>query len=79
MTITAETLALYYFNNDTTLRKMEQKFGISKSKIHMMLHSNYHPPLRDMVQKKLQRNKMTAAYRGGAATRRKYQNAARKG
>ena len=55
-------LALYIIENKATVRGAAQRFGISKSTVHLYLQ----------VKQVLDENKAERHIRGGIATRRKY-------
>ena len=71
-------LANYLVENRTTVRKVAQHFGISKSTVHKDLTCKLKHLNRDLYQKVkiiLEFNKSERHIRGGEATRRKYKGA----
>ena len=69
-------LAVYVIETGATVRAAAQRFGISKSTVHKQLterlrQCNY--PLYLQVRKILDKNKQERHFRGGMATKRKYQ------
>ena len=71
----AAALALYLFENRTTVRAAAKKFGISKSTVHKDLSERlpvYNRTLYLQVKEILEENKAQRHIRGGLATRRKY-------
>ncbi len=74
----AERLALYILENRTTVRAAAQKFGISKSSVHMDLAERlpaFNRTLYLQVKEVLEQNKAERHIRGGIATRKKYKGA----
>ena len=68
----------YIIENRTTVRAAAQKFGISKSTVHMDLSERlpaFNQPLYLQVKGVLEENKAERHIRGGIATRRKYKGA----
>lgn len=68
-------LAEYIIENKTTVRAAAQKFGISKSTVHMDVATRLkrlNPSLYTDVREVLDLNKAERHIRGGMATREKY-------
>ena len=68
-------LAVYIFENKTTVRKAAKHFGISKSTVHKDLTERLrtvNPALYSEVRQVLDLNKAERHIRGGMATKRKY-------
>ena len=71
----AQELALYIIENKSTVRAAAQKFGISKSTVHMDLSERLPAINRNLyqqVKKILNENKAERHIRGGIAPRKKY-------
>ena len=70
-----EILARYIIDNNTTIRKTAQKFGISKSLVHNDV-SNILPKVNKTlyfdIKKILDNNFKEKHIRGGIATKKKY-------
>ncbi|MBQ9161994.1 MAG: sporulation transcriptional regulator SpoIIID [Clostridia bacterium] len=70
-------LATYIVENNATVRKAAQKYGVSKSTVHKdVTHTlkSVNRPLFEDVKKVLDKNKKERHIRGGEATRRKYRH-----
>lgn len=68
-------LASYLVENQTTVRVVASKFGISKSTVHKDITQNLKKvnlPLYREVQLVLNKNKNERHIRGGEATKKKY-------
>ena len=68
-------LASYLVENQTTVRAVASKFGISKSTVHKDITKNLkniNHPLYCEVQRVLAKNKQERHLRGGEATKNKY-------
>ena len=70
------TLAVYIIENNATVRKTAQHFGISKSTVHKDITQRLRPcneTLYAQVRKILDTNKQQRHIRGGLATKEKYE------
>ena len=68
-------LGEYIVETGATVRQAGEKFGISKSTVHIDVTkrlSKLSPSLASQVNKVLQNNKATRLIRGGKATKEKY-------
>ena len=68
-------LASYLVENQSTVRAVASKFGISKSTVHKDITKtlkNINHPLYNEVQEVLAKNKQERHLRGGEATKNKY-------
>ena len=68
-------MGTYLIENNTTIRSVASKFGISKSTVHKDITENLkkiNPILYKQVQEVLTKNKNERHLRGGEATRIKY-------
>ena len=68
-------LATYLVENQSTVRSVASKFGISKSTVHKDITKNLksiNHPLYCEVQRVLEKNKRERHIRGGEATKNKY-------
>lgn len=68
-------LARYIIENKTTVRAAANKFGVSKSTVHMDVANRLeklNPQLYVKVREVLEENKAQRHIRGGLATREKY-------
>lgn len=68
-------LASYLVENQTTVRAVASKFGISKSTVHKDITQTLkkvNQPLYLEVQSILEKNKQERHIRGGEATKKKY-------
>ena len=68
-------MATYMIENESTVRSVAKKFGISKSTVHKDITVNLrriNPELYANVKRILDINKQERHIRGGEATRRKY-------
>lgn len=68
-------LGEYIVETGATVRQAGEKFGISKSTVHIDVTkrlSKLSPSLASQVNKVLQNNKATRHIRGGKATKEKY-------
>lgn len=79
----AIALANYCVKNNATVRQIAEEFSISKSTVHKDLteripQTKRFEKLRLEVEDVLENNKKERHYRGGAATKRKYQNLRKK-
>ncbi len=71
-------MATYMIENNSTVRKVASKFGISKSTVHKDITQNLkkiNPNLYLSVQEILKTNKQERHLRGGEATKQKFLNA----
>ena len=71
-------MATYMIENESTVRGVAKKFGISKSTVHKDITMNLkriNPELYANVKKILDINKQERHIRGGEATKRKFLNA----
>ena len=71
-------MATYMIENESTVRGVAKKFGISKSTVHKDITVNLkriNPELYASVKKILDINKQERHIRGGEATKRKFLNA----
>lgn len=69
-------LGSYIVENNATVRRAAQRYGVSKSTVHKdVTHTlkGVNRPLFEEVKKVLDKNKKERHLRGGEATRRKYQ------
>jgi putative DeoR family transcriptional regulator (stage III sporulation protein D) len=69
-------LGSYIVENNATVRRAAQRYGVSKSTVHKdVTHTlkSVNRPLFEEVKKVLDKNKKERHLRGGEATRRKYQ------
>ena len=76
-----EELGLYIAEHGATVREAAAHFGISKSTVHKDVTAELkriNRTLHGEVQEILQKNKMERHLRGGAATKKKYETAAKK-
>lgn len=70
-------MATYLVENNLTVRKVANKFGISKSTVHKDITQNLkivNPELYKQVKEILETNKKERHIRGGEATKQKYRN-----
>lgn len=70
-------LASYLVENQSTVRAVAAKFGISKSTVHKditQILKKVNPLLYHEVQAVLEKNKNERHIRGGEATKNKYKN-----
>ena len=70
-------LGTYLIENNTTVRAVASKFGVSKSTVHKDITENLkeiNPILHRQVQEILNINKKERHLRGGEATRQKYRS-----
>lgn len=77
----AVILGQYILENNATVRATAKKFGISKSTVHKDVSerlSKIQPQLYPEVKKILETNKQERHIRGGLATKKKYEELARK-
>ena len=68
-------MGTYLIENNSTVRSVASKFGISKSTVHKDITENLkeiNPILYEEVQEVLKKNKNERHIRGGEATRIKY-------
>lgn len=68
-------MATYMVENESTVRKVASKFGISKSTVHKDITKNLkrtNPDLYIKVQEILNKNKQERHIRGGEATKQKF-------
>ena len=71
-------MATYMIENESTVRSVSKKFGISKSTVHKDITVNLrriNPELYANVKRILDINKQERHIRGGEATKRKFLNA----
>lgn len=74
-------LGTYIVKNNETVRGTAAKFGISKSTVHQDITSKLpeiNSELYERVKLVLDKNKQERHIRGGAATKRKYEEISRK-
>ena len=74
-------LGQYILDNNATVRATAKKFGISKSTVHKDVSERLikiQPQLYSEVKKILEKNKQERYIRGGMATKKKYEEIARK-
>ena len=74
-------LAHYIIDSKDTVRGAAKKFGISKSTVHKDVSERLikiQPQLYSEVKKILEKNKQERHIRGGMATKKKYEEIARK-
>ena len=77
----AVILGQYILENNATVRATAKKFGISKSTVHKDVSERLpkiQPQLYPKVKKILETNKQERHIRGGLATKKKYEELARK-
>ena len=77
----AVILGQYILENNATVRATAKKFGISKSTVHKDVSERLpkiQPHLYPEVKKILETNKQERHIRGGLATKKKYEELARK-
>ena len=77
----AVILGQYILENNATVRATAKKFGISKSTVHKDVSERLpkiKPQLYPEVKKILETNKQERHIRGGLATKKKYEELARK-
>lgn len=77
----AVILGQYILENNSTVRATAKKFGISKSTVHKDVSerlAKLQPVLYEEVKKVLEKNKRERHIRGGMATKRKYEEIARR-
>ena len=70
-------LGQYIIENNATVRKTAEKFGIRKSTVHKDVSeklAKIQPKLYSEVKKVLEINKQERHIRGGLATKKKYEN-----
>lgn len=75
-------IAAYMLEHHATVRQAAKAFGLSKSSVHKDMHQRLpqlHQEMARQVALLLQYNKAVRHLRGGAATRRKFQQARAKG
>jgi len=73
----AVCLAEYIVENNATVRKAADVFGVSKSTVHKYITERLQrldPTLHAQVRTVLERNKAQRHLRGGAATKEKYRS-----
>ena len=71
-------MGTYMIENETTVRGVAKRFGISKSTVHKDITVNLkriNPELHLQVKKILEINKRERHLRGGEATKQKFLNA----
>lgn len=69
------TMASYMLENETTVRAVAKRFGISKSTVHKDVTcnlKNVNPELYKKIQELLEKNKQERHLRGGEATKQKF-------
>ena len=77
----AVILGQYIWENNATVRATAKKFGISKSTVHKDVSERLpkiQPRLYPEVKKILETNKQERHIRGGLATKKKYEEIAKK-
>ena len=70
-------IAQYFIKNESTVRETAKNFGISKTNMHKLLTKDIpkkFPELCESVREILEKNRKEAVYRGGMATKIKYQS-----
>lgn len=70
-------IATYLVENNLTVRKVANKYGISKSTVHKDITQNLkkvNPELYAQAKEVLQKNKDERHLRGGEATKQKFLN-----
>ena len=73
----AEKLGIYIVENNSTVRKTADAFGVSKSTVHIDVSKrlkNINLGLYKEVRKILEQNKAERHIRGGMATKQKFLN-----
>ena len=68
-------IASYMIENESTVRSVAKRFGISKSTVHKDITQNLktiHPDLHKKVKELLEKNKQERHLRGGEATKQKF-------
>ena len=73
----AEKLGIYIVENNSTVRKTADAFGVSKSTVHIDVSKrlkNINLGLYNEVRKILEQNKAERHIRGGMATKQKFLN-----
>lgn len=68
-------IASYMVENESTVRMVAKRFGISKSTVHKDITHNLkkvHPELYRKVKELLEKNKAERHLRGGEATKQKF-------
>ncbi len=68
-------IASYMLENESTVRAVAKKFGISKSTVHKdvtRILKKIHPELHKKIQELLKKNKQERHLRGGEATKQKF-------
>lgn len=68
-------MASYMLENESTVRAVAKRFGISKSTVHKDVTQNLktvNPELYNKVQELLEKNKQERHLRGGEATKQKF-------
>ena len=73
----AEKLGIYIVENNSTVRKTADVFGVSKSTVHIDVSKrlkNINLGLYNEVRKILEQNKAERHIRGGMATKQKFLN-----
>lgn len=68
-------MASYMLENESTVRAVAKRFGISKSTVHKDVTQNLkivNPELYKKVQELLEKNKQERHLRGGEATKQKF-------
>ena len=68
-------IASYMLENESTVRAVAKKFGISKSTVHKDVTRSLkriHPELHKKIQELLKKNKQERHIRGGEATKQKF-------
>lgn len=68
-------MASYMLENESTVRAVAKKFGISKSTVHKDVTQNLkivNPELYKKVHELLEKNKQERHLRGGEATKQKF-------
>ena len=72
-----ESIAIYMLENACTVRDAAKEFGVSKSTVHKDVSFNLkyvNKSLYQSVRELLETNKAQRHYRGGLATKKKYEN-----
>ena len=72
-----ESIAVYMLENACTVRDAAKEFGVSKSTVHKDVTYNLkyvNHPLYCQVRELLETNKAQRHFRGGLATKRKYED-----
>lgn len=66
-------VAIYYTENETTIRETAKRFGLSKTTIHHYLRKIRNPAIKIRVEELIEKNKNERSSRGGEATKTKFE------